>query len=65
MKKVNVRFTVTTNCNIYFATSQKAMVSFCKKYDFCIDRDWGIDAVSITQQNQAEKCGRGIYCIPE
>jgi hypothetical protein len=63
MKNVTVRFTVTTNDNIYFATSHKAKYSFCKQNDFVVDRDWDINATSITEQNTAEKCGRGIYCI--
>jgi hypothetical protein len=63
MKNVNVRFTVMTNNNVYFATSLKAAISFCKKNDFVIDRDWNVDSISITEQNKAEKCGRGVYWI--
>ncbi len=65
MKKVTVRFTVMTNDNIYFATSHKAKASFCKENDFVISRDFDIKATSITEQNTAEKCGRGVYCILE
>lgn len=62
MKKVEVRFTVMTNNNVYWSTSLKAAVSFCKANDFVIDRDWNM-APSIMEQNTAEKCGRGVYCI--
>jgi hypothetical protein len=62
MKNVTVRFTVIRNNNVYWATSLKAAVSFCKANDFVIDRDWNMHP-SITEQNTAEKCGRGVYCI--
>lgn len=51
-----------TNNNVYWSTSLKAAVSFCKANDFVIDRDWNMTP-SITEQNAAEKCGRGVYCI--
>lgn len=62
MKNVTVRFTVMTNNNVYLSTSLKAAVSFCKANDFIIDRDWNMTP-SITEQNTAEKCGRGVYCV--
>ena len=62
MKKVTVRFTVSTNNNIYWATSMKAMIAFCTQHDFSIMRD-DYMTPSITDQNKAEKCGRGVYCI--
>jgi hypothetical protein len=64
MKNVTLRFTVYTNNNVYWATSLKAAVSYCKKHDFVIDRDWDMTP-SIGEQNKAEKCGRGVYCILE
>jgi hypothetical protein len=63
MKNVTIRFTVMTNSNLYFATSILTANAFCKKNDLVIDRDWDINSVSIKQQNIAEKCGRGVYCI--
>jgi hypothetical protein len=60
--KATVRFTVMTNSNVYWATSLKAAVSFCKANDFVIDRDWNMTP-SITEKNTAKKCGRGVYCI--
>ena len=51
-----------TNNNVYWATSLKAAVSFCKANDFVIDRDWDMTP-NITDQNTAKKCGRGVYCI--
>jgi hypothetical protein len=62
MKNVTVRFTVMTNNNIYWATSLKAAVSFCKANDFVINRDLNMTP-NVTEQNIAEKCGRGVYCI--
>ena len=53
MKKVTVRFTVMTNNNVYWATSLKAAVSFCKANDFVINRDWYMTP-SITDQNQTK-----------
>ena len=62
MKKAKVRFTVMTNNNVYWATSLKSAVSFCKANDFVINRDWNMTP-NITEQNTAKKCGRGVYCI--
>ena len=63
MKNATVRFTVMTNRNVYFASSMKAAVSFCKANDFVISRDWDIETTSITERNTAVKCGRGVWCI--
>ena len=62
MKKVSVRFTVSTNNNVYFATSLKAAVSFCNAHDLVIQND-RTHTPSITERNTAEKCGRGVFCI--
>ena len=62
MKNVTLRFTVMTNENIYWATSLKAAVAFCKKHDFQISRDWEL-APSISDKNKAEKAGRGVWCV--
>lgn len=65
MTNLEIRFTTSVNNNIYFATSEKAMIAFNKKYDLPIDRSWNINVLSISQQNRIEKIGRGVYVILE
>jgi len=63
MKNVQLRFTVMTNQNVYWATSLKSAVSFCKQNDFVIKTEEWDMIPSINEQNSAKKCGRGVYCI--
>lgn len=64
MKRVQVRFTVSTNDNIYWATSEKAAQWFRKENDLVVMRE-DYMTPSISDQNVAEKCGRGVWVIAD
>ena len=67
MKNVNFKFTVSTNANIYFATTLNAIVRFCKKHDFVVTKFAAMDYYSYLSftydKKHIIKCGRGIYGI--
>ncbi len=62
MKNVRFRFYVANNCNTYYATSFKAILSFCKKHDFVVTH-WYTYLPFTEERKAAERCGRGVYCI--
>ena len=64
MKNLKVKFKVSTNSNVYYATSIKAAASFCKKNNLVMIQDWDVNP-STTEKNAAVRCGHGVYCISE
>lgn len=62
MRNVKIEFTVANNSNLYYATSFKAILDFCKRNDFVI-LDYSSHISTLAEKKSAVKCGRGIYCI--
>jgi hypothetical protein len=62
MKNQKLFFKVTTNRNIYYATSLKKAERFCKKNDFVIINYWNASP-TLAEKKSAKKCGWGVYCI--
>ena len=63
MKNVTLRFTVSNNENIYFATSLYTAVNFCKKNDLCLWDEIQIDKISENEKCFIQKIERGIYFL--
>jgi hypothetical protein len=62
MRNVNYKFYIANNNNTYFATSYKAMTSFCKKHNLVVTY-WYTYLPFTEEREAAIRCGRGIYCI--
>lgn len=62
MKNVQFKFKVTSNNNTYYATSLKAISSYCKLNDLVLT-DYYHHFPIFWERKSAHKCGRGIYCI--
>ncbi|MEM3714426.1 MAG: hypothetical protein QXF82_05700 [Nitrososphaeria archaeon] len=64
MKNLKWKFYVTTNNNTYYATSLKAIASFCRKNDFVLS-DYYTYLPLICEKKQMSKCGWGVWGIPD
>lgn len=62
MKNQKLFFKVTTNSNVYYATSLNVAERFCKKNDFIIINYWNTSP-TLAEKKAAIKCGWGVYCI--
>lgn len=64
MRNVKIEFTVANNSNLYYATSFKAILDFCKRNDFVI-LDYSSHIPTPHERKVSSKVGRGVYCIHE
>lgn len=53
-----LQFTVSMNDNVYFATSKKTCLAFCKKHNLVL---WNEEEVNVRYPEDLTKVERGIY----